>query len=62
MWESVTVELQYGCWQISTHRLAGNFLLQSQTMLVLVKYTMGILQLKGMGTRQLSVQLRFVLL
>jgi hypothetical protein len=36
--------------------------LPSQTKPVLVKYTVGPIQIRGMGTRQLSVKLRFVLL
>jgi hypothetical protein len=47
---------------IFTTHLARNFLLYSQTQLILVKYTMGHIQIKGMGTRQLSVRLRFILL
>jgi hypothetical protein len=62
IWEPVTLELQYGCQQISTTSLARNFLLQSQTKPVLVKYTFGPIQIKGTGTRKLSVRLRFVLL
>jgi hypothetical protein len=62
MWEPETLELQYGLRQISTTHLAGNFLLHSQTNAVLVKYTMGPVQIRGMGTKQLSVRLRFVLL
>jgi pheromone shutdown protein TraB len=46
----------------STIHLAGNFLLQSQTKSVLVMYTVGPIQIKGMGIRQLSMRLRFVLL
>jgi hypothetical protein len=42
--------------------MVGNFLPQSQTMPVLVKYTMDPIQIRGTGTRQLSVRLRFVLL
>jgi hypothetical protein len=39
--------------------MVENFLLQSQTKPVLVKYP---IQIKGMGTRQLPVRSRFVLL
>jgi hypothetical protein len=42
----VTLELQYGHWQISTTSLAGNFFLQSQTKPVLVKCIMGPIQIK----------------
>jgi hypothetical protein len=59
MWEPATLELQYSHQQISTTHLAGSFLLQSQTKAVLVKYTVGPIQIKGTGTRQLSVRLRF---
>jgi hypothetical protein len=62
MWELATLELQYGLREISTTRLAGNFLLHSQTKPVLVKYTVGPIQIRGTGTRQLSVRLRLVLL
>jgi hypothetical protein len=62
MWEPVTLELQYGGQQIFTIHMVGNFLPQSQTMPVLVKYTMDPIQIRGTGTRQLSVRLRFVLL
>jgi hypothetical protein len=37
---SQQLELQYGHQQISATHLAGNFLLQSQTKPVFVKYTM----------------------
>jgi hypothetical protein len=53
MWELATLELQYGLREISTTRLAGNFLLHSQTKPVLVKYTVGPIQVRGMGTRPL---------
>jgi hypothetical protein len=62
MWELETLELQYGHLQISTTHLAGNFLLHSQTKPALVKYTVGPIQIRGTGTRQLSVRLRLVLL
>jgi hypothetical protein len=42
--------------------MAGYFLLHSQMKSVLVKYTVGPIQIRGMGTKQLSVRLRFVLL
>jgi hypothetical protein len=62
MWELVTLELQYSHRQISTICLAGNILLQSQTKLILVMYTVGPIQIKGTRTRQLSVMLKFALL
>jgi hypothetical protein len=62
MWEPVILELQYDSWQIFTTHLEGNFLLHSATKSVLVKYIKGLIQIKGTGTRHLSVRLRFVLL
>jgi hypothetical protein len=62
MWEPVTLELQYSHLQIFSTCLAGNFLLHSQIKPVLVKYTMDPIQIRGTGTRQLPVRLRFVLL
>jgi hypothetical protein len=47
---------------ISTTHMAGDFLLQPQTNPVFVKYTLGPIEIKSMGTRQMSVRLRFVLL
>jgi hypothetical protein len=44
------------------HPPGRNFLLQSQTKPVLVKYTIGPIQIRGMGTMQLSMRLRFILL
>jgi hypothetical protein len=55
MWDLVIMELQCAHWQTFTICLAGNFLLHSQTKPVLVKYTVGPFQIKGMGTRQAAV-------
>jgi hypothetical protein len=62
MWELGILGLQYGHQQASTTHLAGNFLLPSQTKPVLVMYIMGPIQIKDRGKRQLSVNLRVVLL